>query len=684
MSTWALCFWCILPLISIGMIEYVHQTSLRDRGLFRKGPQYETRELVSSFVPEFLSNFILIFSGLFFLELDYAVKKMEPFYHMSQPDGATGSTSLCVDYFRPSIFFIPYIAIRNRHWTILCTSMALILDTIVLLQLVSRSFGYDDENKMRMVPVYKYALQGVLLFASVLMGILATILHKRKSGVLRNLNDFGSLIRLTRNYSPQNSIYHVFEELDIDEEICEEELERKLGPLRFKLQAQYLGDEEPQFSIVHLPPLDKEASTQPTIAPEKFGFFLTFSWIKTPRWVSKATRLRRRWLWKDNHPWLFQKIPLCVISFILIVLFIILTGQPFWARNGGFPKTFGNSWHSVLKFIFTVSTSSFWVQIWRYSSEYEYIYLMRREQGAPYAYGNSIAFIMWPFQDLWLAARDIYRNGYGDASSYVDLNSGLAVYASQIYLFAWLALPDETYDSWTTTIVCVSIMIPCEVIMISEILLLLYCRSRPFLPRQPITLASKLLMVYATDIIKAGSNPNATTKPLGQHQKASDLEGAETPQASKAVNQLPPSFQGSLNPSDNSETTIQEIFSTNIPATPPTPPPNPATSPMTANNSPQTSRRWWDILSRKGKSKGKSKRKRRLRTWSDFVEDGADPRDYACALGKFTGRDGKPHMGIGKHDGPDMTTYTLSKDRQDKIDEGCTYETKPTRGAEMV
>ncbi|KAI5840168.1 hypothetical protein DFP73DRAFT_612189 [Morchella snyderi] len=297
-------------------------------------------------------------------------------------------------------------------------------------------------------------------------------------------------------------------------------------------------------------------------------------------------------------------------------------------------------------------TSCFWMQVARYSAEYEYIYLMSRKGGAPYGHTSTdLCFVAWPFRDLWQGIKGIYRNRYDDVSNYVDLNTTLALYASQIYLYAWLFLPSETYDSWSTTIVCVSIMIPCEVIMISAILLILYCRSRPLLPRQPITLASKLEMVYATNIIRVDS--------------ITDLEEAETPQASEAVTQPPPSFQGSLNPSENSETATQEINTTGITDIPSTELPNPSTSLSTVNNSPQISQRWWNLRSRKDKSK----RKRR-RSWLDLAEPGDSG---VCAFGNFEGRDGKQHVGIGKH-GAGMTEYTISKERQKKIDEGSTYE----------
>ncbi|KAH8148339.1 uncharacterized protein LAJ45_07440 [Morchella importuna] len=191
-------------------------------------------------------------------------------------------------------------------------------------------------------------------------------------------------------------------------------------------------------------------------------------------------------------------------------------------------------------------------------------------------------------------------------------------------------------------------MITCEGIMVLELLLLLYCRSRPILPRQPMTLASRLLLVYATDIIRFDFGSSVC-----QYQKTPGAEEAETLQISGAVSQPALITQA-----------MSSIELSNL-----------TTSLRTTSNSPQTTRRWWNIFSRKGKGKRK-----RSRTWSDFVEDG-DPR--VCALGSFTGRDGKPHVGIGKH-GAGMTKYRMSKERQDKVDEGSTYKSKQTKTKEVV
>lgn len=270
------------------------------------------------------------FPRYFLFILNRAVKNMEPSFQMSQPGGATGSTSLCVDYFR-SVFITTYMSIRNRHWTILCTSMVLITDTMVPIQLLPLILG-KDKGRVIMVPIYKYTLQGVLLFESVLIGILAIILHRRRSGVLRN-PDYASLVKFTSISSLPNSIYHVFEKLRIDDEVCDDELKRKLGPLRFKLQAQSLGGEDPQSNIVlneeDLPLLQKDSIKPVPPATKSSSQIKKTRWIEGPCWVSKATMFRKRWIWKDNYPWLFQKVPLCVIHSFLSAYLLCSLGSHF-------------------------------------------------------------------------------------------------------------------------------------------------------------------------------------------------------------------------------------------------------------------------------------------------------------------------------------------------------------------
>lgn len=80
MRTWALCLWCIMPLISIAVLEYFHQTFLRDRDRGSSSGYGFIRTMASRFAPLILVIYIFIFPGYFLVPLDRTVKDMEPFF----------------------------------------------------------------------------------------------------------------------------------------------------------------------------------------------------------------------------------------------------------------------------------------------------------------------------------------------------------------------------------------------------------------------------------------------------------------------------------------------------------------------------------------------------------------------------------------------------------------------------
>lgn len=664
MHPWSLFVYAVTPLAGILVTEWLHQTSLSGTALFYKSDEYSTAEQLREFAPTFIIIFILIFTGFFFLDLDWRVKTMEPFYQISKANGATGSHSLCIDYNTEPLFFTPFKAISNGHWAVFCSSLATIIDSNVLPTLFVGIIVWDEYDNMGMSPIYTYAFEGALACISLLMIALAVILQMRRSGVPYCPYNFDALIRFTGDMNVPNSLSVLLKTLD--DEISEQELNDKVGPLRFRLRRRNLGTGDPRFDIVlqNEPPETTTPSCSKTrgwfqrIWDRWTEFFATNSQIQWCR------RVRKRWLWKDNHPTNFQTVPLIVITFHIIGLFVLVTGQPFWAHNSTF-FTFMGERRFARSVVSTVLHTVIWVPISRSISIMEPIYCMRREAGTPFStLDTKYGPCMLPFQDLYYSAKTFYKKDSKRLSDAVEMVVTSSVYASSLFIIAWNA----SNSFGPVFIPCICIMIVCEAIMVLTLgVLFIYCRH-PILPRQPNTPISKLLFVYATDIVKEGAGSTFLSKPWDESSGPSNTHQYHETKAARS--EPPPD-----NPEDNSSEIVQLGTARDPPTASSVKPPGGEHSippPVRTQDATPVSRSPWQRTFIRGHSdttepkQAKVSELKSTRKHLDYIDDGHDGR---CAFGRFMGRDGRPHVGIGRF-GPGMEPYELTKERQNQIDDG--------------
>lgn len=121
----------ILMLASIalglaGFQEYLYQTSMRTQ---RETPQsgllaFNSVEDVSTwwfFVWKYLPTMITIVYAVLFSIMDFDIRRLEPYYQLSQPQGARASASLSLDHMTMFQYFVPFKAAQLGQWTV-CVS----------------------------------------------------------------------------------------------------------------------------------------------------------------------------------------------------------------------------------------------------------------------------------------------------------------------------------------------------------------------------------------------------------------------------------------------------------------------------------------------------------------------------------------------------------------------------------
>lgn len=680
----------VVSLLVFGVTEYLLRSSLSHTGLFSETAG-EDRLVFCDFVSQFFSLFTLFILGLFYSELDGAIKKTEPCYQLSKPNGSSGWGSLCVDYFGTSKYFAPFTAINHQHWAVLCSSLAEIVSTNAVPTVALGIFVLDDTESTAMNVTFTRIFEGLLGFICVLGIILAILLWRRKSKIGELSSDFEDLIQLTSQRHPENSLYNFFSGFEKIDYMSDKELDEVAGPRRFQLcQDTKTG----RFHIVLLEDCASEITEK---HPKGKRQILKAAWHST--WKHTGGRLKTLWekiptdrLWKDNHPMLFQTIPISVTIVLLLGLFVVANGQPFWAANSRFFTFLGNK-RFARSTVSTIINTVIMQKVEGEAKTMEPSYLLLKRDGAPFSVLGLSYFTSVPFKDLFAAFVNPRRLDRNKRSNYVLFFILLGTYGGGFFQIAWniLNLNSDGYGFWMS----ICMMIVSEILILIALGVIVVHRRHPIFPRKLLTLASKLVCVYATDIIKdvepsisesGASLNNIPTPSVGTHsneviqQEASspphnpamisDTDEAQTSSASPPnLNLTPPEETEMQVPmrddqlSDLSHTPTQRpsadgsLASLSIQAT--------ASDSQLSNSSMHTAPTHPQSISEplapspiQARSGTASSVEGPLTTLQPYrgqhlnqpMERDEDLQSITCALGMFIGRDGKIHLGIGRHE----------------------------------
>lgn len=127
--------------------------------------------------------------GLLWSIVDLNVRRLEPFYQMSLPRGATIKESLSLDYGSTMSLLVPFISLWRRHYFVTLSSAIYLLAFLVLPISHDRMWeiGYDTSSELFTVIVsegWVYATLGITALIVVLAGILSWAAWRRKYGLV--------------------------------------------------------------------------------------------------------------------------------------------------------------------------------------------------------------------------------------------------------------------------------------------------------------------------------------------------------------------------------------------------------------------------------------------------------------------------------------------------------------------
>jgi hypothetical protein len=190
----------IVSLSLAGVQEYLCQRSKPlaqgPGGLF----QYDSPSDISTavfFCWKYLPTIVMVSYGVLWQITDYDVKRLEPYYQLSQPTGSTADKGLNLDYVTLWAYFVPVKAIKNRHWAVLVSSIGTILATTAAPSVQNPSTmavenpdckdaadcGEESKYILRIHPIWSRLVTACLIVVAIIAVILLFQL-RRKSGLL--------------------------------------------------------------------------------------------------------------------------------------------------------------------------------------------------------------------------------------------------------------------------------------------------------------------------------------------------------------------------------------------------------------------------------------------------------------------------------------------------------------------
>ncbi|RMJ24537.1 hypothetical protein PHISP_04607 [Aspergillus sp. HF37] len=192
----------MLAIVSLSLAAV--QEYLCQRSTLAQGPggliQYNSASDISTaefFCWKYLPTIVMVSYGVLWQITDYDVKRLEPYYQLSQPTGSTADKGLNLDYVTLWAYFVPVKAIKNRHWAVLVSSIGTILATTAAPSVQNPSImavedpdckdaadcGKEYRYTLRIHPIWSRLVTACLIIVALIAVILLFQL-RRKSGLL--------------------------------------------------------------------------------------------------------------------------------------------------------------------------------------------------------------------------------------------------------------------------------------------------------------------------------------------------------------------------------------------------------------------------------------------------------------------------------------------------------------------
>lgn len=214
---------------------------------------------VEFFCWKYLPTIVMVTYGVLWQIADYEVKRLEPYYQLSQPTGNTAAQSLNLDYVTLWSYTVPIKAVKYRHWAVFVSSIGTILATTAAPSLQSPSINSvespecKDSHKpacdgvryfLRIDPVWSRLVTTCLITVALLALVLLVQL-RRKYGLLSDPRGVAGIAAMATKS-------HILRDFDGMDEALHDDIHAKLRHRRYILykstiwQGEYTHHDPPK------------------------------------------------------------------------------------------------------------------------------------------------------------------------------------------------------------------------------------------------------------------------------------------------------------------------------------------------------------------------------------------------------------------------------------------------------
>lgn len=236
-----------------GLIELLYQHSAKRGFLIQFNMPSDIRG-VDYFSIKFLPTLLAVIYGVLWQITDFEVKRLEAYYQLSREQGATADETLNVDYITSYSFLAPFDAFRRRHFAVTISSVASILAVSAIPTLCSASIVLSPDRETRMStpgilkeisinPVFSRINEAVLITVALLGCVLFYQLNTRRSGLLADVKGIAGLAAMA-------NVSHILMDFKDCDVATHEDIHKKLKRYRYHLRNSALApmDDESRLS----------------------------------------------------------------------------------------------------------------------------------------------------------------------------------------------------------------------------------------------------------------------------------------------------------------------------------------------------------------------------------------------------------------------------------------------------
>ncbi|CAC9888211.1 unnamed protein product [Aureobasidium pullulans] len=152
----------ISTIIILQSLLYKSQT----QGGILFAPSIDELPLSVAFGYRYAPTIIAVIYGFLWSWIDHDTKRMEPYFQLCSPGGASAEEILLLQYPIDFIAFVPFRAARRKHWSIFSAASASIIVSWTLVPLQAAIFATENQTHAQvlvLLPGFTYAVEALLV-----------------------------------------------------------------------------------------------------------------------------------------------------------------------------------------------------------------------------------------------------------------------------------------------------------------------------------------------------------------------------------------------------------------------------------------------------------------------------------------------------------------------------------------